>query len=124
MWLSVAESLLSDTAEAVQKSSSEGSGSWMHAFPSVNLGLLLNDREVRVSVGLRLGAKIVSQHTCVCGSLVQSVGHQGLSCRRSAGCHSRHHAVNDILARTLRNVPAMLEPPGLIRGDSMEIKMA
>jgi len=55
----------------------------------------------------------------LCGSLVQSVGPHGLSCRRSASRHSFHHAGNDILAPTLRSVsvPAMLEPPGLIRGD-------
>ena len=36
-----------------------------------------------------------------------------------SGRHSRHHAVNDLLARTLRSlgIPAVLEPPGLIRGD-------
>jgi len=90
------QSILSDAAGAdracLLESSSEGSGSWMHAFPSANLGLLLTDGEVRVSVGLCLGAKIVSQHTCVCGSVVQSVGHHGLSCKRSAGRHSSHHA--------------------------------
>jgi len=51
--------------------------------------------------------------------MVQPNGHPGLSCRRSAGRQSRHHAVNANLACTLRmvDVPAMLEPPGHIKGD-------
>jgi len=73
-----------------------------------------------VSVSLRLGAKLVSQHTCVCGSLIQPNGLHGLSCRRSACRQCHHHAKNAILARTLRsvNVPAMLEPQGLSEGIS------
>jgi len=43
------QSLLSNAEEAdrahLLASSSEGSSSWMHAFPSANLGLLLTDRE-------------------------------------------------------------------------------
>jgi len=55
--------------------------------------------------------------------VVQSNGHYGLSCRRSAGRQSRHHAGNAILAHTLRSacVPDMLEPPGLIRGDGKRL---
>jgi len=51
--------------------------------------------------------------------MVQPNGNHDMSCRRSSGRQSRHHAVNAILARTLRSVdvPAMLEPPDLIRGD-------
>jgi len=56
---------------------------------------------------------------CICGSEVQIDGHNGLSCRRSAGRQSRHHAANDIIARTFRwiGVPSILEPLGLIKGD-------
>jgi len=79
----------------------------------------LLDQEIRISVGLRLGVPLVSPHTCICGTPVLSNGHNGLSCKKSAEEQYRHHAVNDIIARTFRSVgvPAVLEPPGLLRGD-------
>jgi len=45
--------------------------------------------------------------------------HHGLSCRRSAGRQSRHHAANEIIARAFRRVgvPFFLGPHGLIRRD-------
>lgn len=100
-------------------SGAPGSGSWIQALPSANLGLRLSNQEIRISAGLRLGAQIVSEHTCACGTRVLPDGRHGLSCKKSAGRHSRHHAVNDIIARTLRSIgiPAILEPPGLLRGD-------
>jgi len=109
--------LLSDASGAdrarLLASRSPGSGSLIHALPSANLGLLLPDRVVRVAVGLRFGAKIVSRHICVCGLQVNP---DGLSCRRNAGRQSCHHAVNEFLARSLRSIdmPAVLEPPGLM----------
>jgi len=79
----------------------------------------LPDWLVKVAVGLRLVAKIVSRHTCVCGSQVNPDGHHGFSCRRSVGRQSRHHLVNEILARLLRSidVPTVLEAAGLMRGN-------
>jgi hypothetical protein len=96
-----------------------GSGSWLHALPSVALGLRLSDEEVRIAVGLRLGAPLVRAHTCVCGSTVDLEGHHGLSCRRSAGRQLRHSLANDAIARAFRSVdiPVELEPSGLLRGD-------
>jgi len=38
-------------------SSSPGSGAWLHALPFLNIGFRLLDQELRVSIGLRLGAK-------------------------------------------------------------------
>ena len=107
-----------DTARLLACGAS-ASGAWMHALPSANLGLRLSNQDIRISVGLRLGAQIVTEHTCKCGVPVQPNGHHGLSCKRSAGRQSRHHAVNDILARTLRSVgvQAILKPQGLLRED-------
>ena len=44
----------------------------------------------------------------------------GLKCKKSRGRFSRHHSVNDIIARALNlaNVPAMLEPAGIVREDN------
>ena len=65
---------------------SPGSGSWLHALPCDNLGLRLGNDELRVAVGLRLGAPLVRAHRCVCGTEVGEDGHHGLACRRSASC--------------------------------------
>ena len=96
-----------------------GSGSWLHALPSIAIGLRLSDEEVRIAVGLRLGAPLVRTHSCICGTKVEVDGHHGLSCRRSAGRHLRHSLANDAIARAFRSVdvPVELEPPGLFRGD-------
>ena len=55
-----------------------GSGSWLHALPCDNLGKLgrLGNDELRVKVGLPLGAPLVRTHRCVCGREVGD-GHHG-----------------------------------------------
>ena len=97
----------------------QGSGSWLHALPSANLGLRLNNDETRIAVGLRLGVPLVLEHSCVCGSKVESDGHHGLACRKSSGRHLRHSLANDVIARALRSAktPTILEPTGMLRGD-------
>ena len=47
-----------------------GSGSWLSALPSANLGLRLGNQELRIAVGLRVGAPLVRPHRCVCGAEV------------------------------------------------------
>lgn len=51
--------------------------------------------------------------------MVESNGHNALSCGRCAGRFPRHHALNDVVRRALvsANVPCVLEPPGLSRTD-------
>ncbi|KAI5638219.1 hypothetical protein NE865_09165 [Phthorimaea operculella] len=51
--------------------------------------------------------------------MVGQMGHHGLSCQKSAGRISRHSTLNDIVRRALgtANVPAILEPNGIIRTD-------
>ena len=92
--------------------SSPDAGVWIHTLPIRNLGLCLSDREIRVAAGLRLGAQVVRQHTCVCLNTVDIYGHHGLACRRSAGRHRRHAMANDVLVRAIRavEVHAELEP--------------
>jgi hypothetical protein len=99
--------------------SSKGAGSWLHAIPSVSIGLRLSADEVRTATGLRLGCPLVREHTCGCGKQVSSLGTHGLSCRRSAGRHLRHRLANDVIVRAFRSAdtPAELEPLGLLRGD-------
>ncbi|KAJ8721499.1 hypothetical protein PYW07_002274 [Mythimna separata] len=62
---------------------------------------------------------VLSPHRCHCGEVVNSLGHHGLSCSRSAGRIARHANINDIIKRALVTVgvPAVLEPYGLARDD-------
>ena len=96
-----------------------GASAWLHALPADSLGTLLDDRSVRICVGLRLGANLVEPHRCRCGEPVGSLARHGLSCARSAGRRPRHAALNETLARALRTAgqPCILEPTGLLRED-------
>ena len=60
------------------------------------------------------------RHTCNCGVLVEEKGWHGLSCAKSAGRFSRHHALNEVVRRALvsAGVPSVLEPLGLLREDN------
>ena len=57
----------------------------LNVLSAAHLGTKLDDDSIRIATGLRLGANIVEEHTCVCGSTVKKLGHHGLSCRRSGG---------------------------------------
>ena len=97
--------------------SAPDSGAWVQTLPSRNLGLHLTDREIRVATGLRLGASLVSPHSCVsCASPVDSLGLHGLTCKSSAGRIRRHAQVNEVLARSLRKaeIETELEPRNLV----------
>ena len=95
------------------------SGLWLHAFPSANIGTMFDDTTFRLAVCLRLGASCCTPHRCHCGEAVNSLGHHGLSCSRSAGRIPRHANINDVIRRALVavGVPAVLEPNGLARDD-------
>jgi len=107
---------LSDKARLLAVMTKE-SGLWLNAVPVPNLGLLLDDDCLRVSVALRLGGEVCRPHACRCGAQVDRLGHHGLCCKYSAGRQSRHSAINGVVRRALvsASVPAILEPPGLER---------
>ncbi|KAI5651412.1 hypothetical protein NE865_00656 [Phthorimaea operculella] len=120
----VLQNLISGCLSSVDRArilavSERESGFWLQAFPSANLGTLLDNCTLSIIVGLRLGVKIVEPHQCVCGELVNELGHHGLACQRSAGRMSRHASLNDIIRRALSStsVPSVLEPVGLLRTD-------
>jgi len=98
---------------------SPGSGDWLDAMPLSSVGLKMDNATVRIAAGLRLGAPIVCSHLCVCGTTVTTDGHHGLSCRRSAGRHSRHNQVNDLICRAFASsgTLATREPQGLCTRD-------
>ena len=118
------ESLLENanviTQARLLASSSTESAAWLAALPVSTFGNLLDDASLRISVGLRLGARICTEHKCVCGGMVDQWGHHGLSCKKSRGRQGRHSALNESIERALGSakVTSILEPPGLDRGDN------
>jgi hypothetical protein len=118
-----ADELLNTATDQVDRarllaSRSEGSGDWLGALPLSCIGLKMDNAATRIAVGLRLGSPLVRGHKCVCGTAVSVDGHHGLACRKSAGRHSRHNQVNDILYRAFvsAGVLATREPTGLCVG--------
>ena len=52
---------------------------WLNVVPCKNLGLKVDDQQLRISVDLRLGANICVALTCHCGKRVERDGVHGLS---------------------------------------------
>ena len=99
--------------------SSPHSGDWLLAMPITSCGLRLDDEAVRVGVGLRLGLSLCVPHQCQCGSLVNANGTHSFVCKRAPGRTTRHHALNDLVARAFGSagLPVTKEPHGLTRSD-------
>lgn len=92
---------------------------WLSTLPSKHIDTLLDDNSFRISVALRIGAKICHPHKCRCGDIVDEFGTHGLKCRYSGGRYVRHQKMNNIIKRgfTSAKTPATLEPVGLFRDD-------
>ena len=99
--------------------SAPGSGDWLKALPSSNLGLCLSDDHFRVSIALRLGAPVSYAHKCVCGADADINGGHALICKRIKSRFVRHQMGNDVIRDSLKaaNIPSTLEPVGLLRND-------
>lgn len=96
------------------------SGAWLNVIPSPNIGSFLNNDEMRICVGLRLGSKICHPYVCSCGVPVDELGRHGLHCKKNPGKYFRHAELNRTLHQGLgsANMPSLLEPPGLYRDGS------
>ena len=66
------------------------SGNWLHAIPTSNCGLLLENEELRIAVGLRIGAPLCLPYECVCSGTVDAFGHHCFVCKKGAGKQIRH----------------------------------
>jgi hypothetical protein len=100
--------------------SSPNASDWLNALPAHNLGLKLNNEEIRLATALRLGIQCCQPHLCrSCNTAVDERGTHGLSCKYSAGRHPRHSEVNNLIMRALRSagIASVLEPSGLFRVD-------
>ena len=73
---------------------------WLNVVPCKNRGLKLDDQQLRISIGLRLGTNIRVAHTCHCGKRVERDGLHGLSCTNSAGRSSRHATLDSLIKQT------------------------
>ena len=96
------------------------SGDFLAAVPCSSVGNRMDDASLRIAIALRLGAPVCAPHECICGELTDELGVHGLSCRKSAGRHFRHSAVNDLIKRSLASaeIPSRLEPTGIVRNNT------
>ena len=81
--------------------SASHSSNWLHAMPISSCGLRLENEDIRVAVGFRLGTALCKPHQCPCGALVDVTGLHSLSCKLSASKHARHSVINDLIARAV-----------------------
>ena len=91
----------------------------MHAPPIASCDLRLENEDIRVAVGLRLGAALCQAYQCPCEVLIKVNGLHGLSCKLDSGKHSRHASINDIIYRACcrADVNTVKEPTGLTKTD-------
>ena len=91
------------------------SGDWLNALPIASCGLRMDDESVRVSVALRLGLSVCVPHTCPCGKDVDARGQHAFVCKHAPGRIQRHHALNDVIARSFASagIPISKEPSGI-----------
>jgi Reverse transcriptase (RNA-dependent DNA polymerase) len=95
------------------------SGDWLFALPISSCGLRMDNEDIRVAVGLRLGTALCKSHVCRCGATVDTNGLHSLSCKQSSSKLIRHSAMNDIIYKSLSraDIPSVKEPSSLSRTD-------
>ena len=88
-------------------------------LPIASCGLRLENEDIRVAIGLHLGAALCQAYQCLCGALIEVNGLHGLSCKLGLCKHSRHASINDIIYRACcrADIPAVNEPTRLTRID-------
>ena len=78
------------------------SGDWLHTLPISACGLHMEDSAIQVAVGLRLGCAICEAHPwCPCGTMVDPLGQNALSCKKNAARVQRHAWSNDLIHHCL-----------------------
>ena len=86
----------------ILSSSTFHSGAWLNAVTSSLTVILFDDDKVCIVTAPRLALPVCQPHRCLwgCGSsqLDNKLGLHPLSCCRSAGRYSRHHALNGVIS--------------------------
>ena len=77
-------------------------GVWLNALPVTSCSLHMDDRTIRVAVGLRVSTPLCLPHQCHhCSGEVDCLGTHCLSCWWSEGHFTCHAALNDIIYPSL-----------------------
>ena len=92
---------------------------WLHALPIASCCIRLENEDIRVAVGLRLGDALCQTHLCPYRALVDVNGLRGLSCKLCSDKHSRHASIKDIIYRACcrADIPAVKGPIELTKTD-------
>ena len=83
----------------------------------------MEDKVLRIAVGLRIGASLVQPHVwCHYGKQVDDKDTHALNCHRSHGRYPIHASQNAMVKRSLdfAKIPSQLEPNGVLRSDSKQ----
>ena len=70
---------------------------WLAVVPCKNLCLIFDDQQLRILIGLRLGANICVAHTCRCDKRVERDCLHGRSCTKNSGRLSRHATFDTLI---------------------------
>ena len=97
------------------------SGARLYAVTSAGVGTSLDGETFRVAHSHRFGFRLCRPKRCSCGAIIDLFALHPISRRFSAGRHSRHAAINDVIQRALNaaGVQSQLELVGLDIGDGM-----
>ena len=92
---------------------------WLNVVSCKNRGLKLDNQQLRISIGLRLGDNICVAHTCHRGKRVKRDALHGLSCTKNAGHSSRHATLNSLIKQMLGSpdLSSLLKQRGLYGTD-------
>jgi len=111
--------LVAAAADDDDNNNNNNNGDWLFALLIASCGLTLDNEAVRVAMGLRLGLDLCEPHQCQCSDAVDTRGLHSFLCKRAPGRSARHHALDDLVARSLAaaGVPVTKEPAELSRTD-------
>ena len=80
----------------------------------------MEDKVLRVAMGLRIGAPLVQPHVCChCCEQIDVKETHGLICCRSQGHYPRYSSLNEVVKRSLKSakIPSQLESNEMLRSD-------
>ena len=78
------------------------------------VGTLLDGDTLRITLSQPLGLRVCRPYKCRCGATIDEFSSHDMSCRFSAGRHSRHAVINDVIQPVVNTAgfPSQLESMG------------